>query len=610
MRLFSEQSSNISIRVLLVNAFWTLKQTWSAHALLTIGLIGSTLLQCLLPAGLVLIARGIINVVVEALKSGSNVFTPLLPWLGLGLVISLTEALSRAANDLFTHRLYDELNLKITPEILTHAGELDVSFFEDPRLQDILERARQNTADHFNQFLTNILAAVANIIQIASLVAILIFIEPLIALVLLPIGLPYLLFRWRFSKTRYWKEHSRASKRRWANYFTSLLTGQRSIPEIKLLNLAPLLTDKFKSLAKEFRDQDRRLYLHSFAGSSLFAVFSTTAFYATFAWVSLQTLKGALTVGDLAVYGGVTARLSRAIETTIHSVTNALEQTLYISNMIEFLRIQPSIANIPGIQPLHARGEITIENLSFTYAGSMTPALSDISLRIQAGETIALVGENGAGKTTLVKLIARLYDPDEGRILFDGIDLRELSLDYLQSHLSFVFQDFGRYEATAADNIAYGNWRQMMHDRERIEKMARLAGVDKTIEALPRGYDTPLGRMFGKHTLSDGQWQRIAVARSLARDGTVLILDEPTSNMDARAEYKLFAHFREIAEGRTTIIISHRFSTVSMADRILVMRTGRVIEEGTHQQLLDQAGHYADLYELHRRQMAFPERAP
>jgi ATP-binding cassette subfamily B protein len=244
---------------------------------------------------------------------------------------------------------------------------------------------------------------------------------------------------------------------------------------------------------------------------------------------------------------------------------------------------------------------VELRNVSFTYAGAPRPALAAISLRIARGETIALVGENGAGKTTLVKLIARLYDPDEGCVLFGGIDVRALPRDELHQRIAFVLQGFGRYEASAADNIAYGDWRRLLSDREGVQRVARTAGVDEMISALPHGYDTLLGRTFGEQELSAGQWQKIALARAFARDADVLILDEPTSNLDARAEHALFTQFRRLAEGRTTIIVSHRFSTVSMAQRIVVLDKGRIVESGTHAELLSRAGNYAGLYELQQR---------
>jgi ATP-binding cassette subfamily B protein len=284
-------------------------------------------------------------------------------------------------------------------------------------------------------------------------------------------------------------------------------------------------------------------------------------------------------------------------------------ETLYIANIIEFLETRPTEtsrlgdgdAGVAPSLPRLSREGIELRAVGFTYPGATQPALTDISLRIAPGETIALVGENGAGKTTLVKLIARLYDPSAGTILFDGADVRGLPRDALQQRIAFVFQGFGRYEASAADNIAYGDWQTLLGDRARVRAVAQAADVDAMIAALPRGYDTLLGRTFGERELSAGQWQKIAIARAFAREADLLILDEPTSNLDARAEHALFMQFRSLAKGRTTIIVSHRFSTVSMAHRIIVLEKGRIVESGTHAELLARAGNYADLYALQQR---------
>jgi ATP-binding cassette subfamily B protein len=518
------------------------------------------------------------------------------------LGLTIVEAVSQRANRLFSGRLHDDLNLRITSDILTHAAELDVACFEDPHVREIIDRAQQDAAGHFSKFVQDTLVASTNVVQTVSLIGILMSIEPLIVLVLGPFAFPYLLFQWRLAKKHYSTEHFRATKRRWTSYFASRLMSQQSVAEVKLLDLAPLLIEKFRSLMAEFRDQDRKTYLRSFAGGSVFAVLTTVAFYAIFTWIVMRALRGALTIGDLAIFAGVTSRLRTTLEKAILAISSAMEQTLHISNLIQFLAVRPHIAVSAGAVPSTTRGEIELKNVSFTYPGSRDPALSGVSLHINPGETVALVGENGAGKTTLVKLIARLYDPDDGSITLEGLDLRELSLVYLQSQISFVFQGFGRYEATAADNIAYGDWRRMLYNRELVERIALLADVHDMIKDMPQGYDTMLGRMFGEYDLSGGQWQKIAVARAFARDASLLILDEPTSNLDVRAEYELFCRFRDLTRGRTTILISHRFSTVSMADRIIVMERGRIVESGTHHDLLAQAGTYASLYNLHQRQ--------
>jgi len=583
---------------------WALKLTWLTDSRLLLGLIGSNAIQSITPVGLALTARGVVNAVVSIMKESSGNYTILFLWLSMGLVLTISEAVSRFAQTLFIQRLKDELNLKITTDMLIHADSLELTRFEDPRFQDIMARASQNTANNFSDFINNSLAGLRNLFQSISLIGLLVFIDPLIVLLMLPVAIPYLIYQWSLSKTRFHLEHSRATKRRWTGYFVGLLTRHESIPEVKVLGLGAWLIEKFKALMREFRDQDRKLYQRGFIIDAIFAILSTTVAYAVFTRVAFRVLEGVLTIGDVAIFGGAAIRLRISIEATIFNVTKALEQTLYISNLIEFFKIKPKVSPTEGIELSSNQGEIELKNVFFTYPGSSDPVLKDISLHIKPGETVALVGENGAGKTTLVKLIARLYDADEGSVLFDGHDVQSLSLAHLHSQLSFVFQGFGRYEGTVRDNIALGNYNELMNNHDRIEEIARLANIHEMIDGMPQKYGTMLGRTFGEYTLSGGQWQQIALARAFARKSILLILDEPTSNLDARTEYKLFSHFQKLAEGRTTILISHRFSTVSMAERILVMDQGKIIETGTHQELIALGGHYASLYNLHWSRMA------
>jgi ATP-binding cassette subfamily B protein len=581
-------------------ASWTLRFIWETDRRLTVLILFTTAFQGVFPAAIAWVARELINVVVDATQGGRSEFADAGIWLAVGFVLAGMSAGVAQVGRYARNLLRDTINIEITSSILTHAAELDLAYFENPHFQDVMERAQQNTGLHVTQFTMHSLSALNALVQILGLLAILAAIEPLVLVGYVPILVVYAIAQWRIARQRFSKEYRRATKRRWTRYFVNLMTRRQNIPEVRIYDLVPLILGRFRTLLIGFFEEDRSLYRSIFRAEVVFSLLYLISYYAVFARVIWRAFVGNLSIGDVAIFGGMVGRLRANLETLITTLTGALEEMLYVSNLVEFLAVRP-IATDGSIKLSNLRRpEIEFEGVSFRYPGSEEWVLRDIDLTITAGELVALVGENGAGKTTLAKLLARFYEPASGLVKIDGQDLRDVSLGSLRQNMAFVFQSYGRYEATVAENIGYADWRQL-DERMWIVDAAKRARVEDLIGRMAEGYDTRLGRMFGDYDLSSGQWQRLAIARAIARDAAILILDEPTSNLDPRAEFELMQQVRLLAPERTTILISQRFSTIALADRIVVLHAGRIAEAGTHEDLLQLKGRYSRLYDLQQR---------
>lgn len=562
------------------------------------GLVAVTVVRGLVPALGALVVRGLVDVVVQP---GPDSLARVAPWLAAGFVIALGEALSQFANHYLSARLSDGLDVRLGTDVLRHARGLDLEFFENPRSRDLIERAQQVNGPGLARLVAQTQSAVVSAIQTVTLLAVLVSIEPLVLVVVPPIGLPFLVFRWRHAHRLYLENRARATKRRRARYYLGLVTGARSAAEVRVLRLGALLESRLRAVLAEFRDRNRDLLRASLVGSSISATATILVLYVLFARVAWKALGGSASIGDLAVFGGTTAALRNSLDQAIRTLSGALELTLSVRDLERFLSTRATLRDGDRAAPTPRAAALSVRGVTFRYPGAERPVLHDVSFEVAPGETLAIVGENGAGKSTLARLLVRLYDPEAGRILFDGVDLREIRVDDLHQRIGLVPQSFQRFEASAAENIAYGDWPALADDPERIAQVARRAEVDRVLSRLPHGYDTLLGREFGEVDLSGGQWQRVAIARGTARDASLLLLDEPSAALDVRAERELFECFRALAAGRTTVLISHRFGTIAIADRILVLSDGRVAELGTHEELLARGGVYAALYRLQGR---------
>jgi ATP-binding cassette, subfamily B, bacterial len=578
-----------------------LRLVWQAAPGWTIAHVILILLQGLLPLPMLYLTKLIIDTV-TLLPTGDRSaivqhLVLLLALMGLTTLATLAcnaaaELVSTAQAQRVTDSMHDVLHGK--------SIQVDLAFYENPAYRDTLQRAQNQGTYRPNQVLMNLVDFAQNGISLMAMAGLLLSLHWGIVGALLVAAVPSVWVRVRFTRVRHQWYRRRTALDRQGNYLSWLLIGDIWAKEIRLFNLGQVFRHRFNRIRQQLYGETlsitRRQAIAGFMAQAIAALLLLLAY----GFMVYQTFQGVLKIGDLVLYHEALQRGQSALRGLLGKVSALYEDNLFLANLYEFLDLEPQIAEPeqPVPVPTPMRSGIQFHQVNFQYSSTSRQALHDINLTVRPGEVIALVGENGSGKTTLIKLLCRLYDPSSGHITLDGVDLRDYAIADLRRQISVIFQDYAKYYLTAQENIWLGNT-ELEPSSDRIPKAAFRSGADAVIQSLPQGYDTMLGQWFDRgEELSIGQWQKVALARAFLRDSQLIVLDEPTSAMDPQAEAEVFEQFRQLIQHQAAILISHRLSTVKLADRIYVIDQGRIIEQGTHSQLMQQAGTYAKLFAL------------
>ena len=579
---------------------------WRTHRGYAAGMMALRALSSVIPVTAFWVGKLILDAVIAA-RAGTGDLGHVWKYVAVELgIVLIGEVLARASS-LIESLLGDLFSNAMSVRLMEHAATLDLAQFEDPEFYDHLERARRQTVGRM-ALLTVLLSMAQGALTLLTLAGALIAYNPWLLLLLVIAVIPSFLGETHFASLGYSLLFRWTPERRQLDYLRFVGASDKTAKEVQMFGLAPWLTERYRALSQRFYDENRSLSIRRGAVSAVFSILGTIGYYAAYVIVLLNAVRGEITIGTLTFLAASFSRGRDVIQGILMSASNVFEQALYLRDLFVFLDMRPTIESPPNARAVPAKLQtgFVFEDVGFRYPGSDRWAVRNVDLVLKPGERVALVGENGAGKTTITKLMARLYDPTEGRITLDGIDLREYDLVSLRHAIGVIFQDFVRYDMRFDENIGVGEIDSVRADLERSNgtptSITNAAENSLAASLLPRftkGYQQMLGRRFDDGVdLSGGEWQKIALARAYIRDAQVLILDEPTAALDARAEYEVFLRFSELVAGRMAVLISHRFSTVRMADRIIVLRHGKVEEQGSHEELLMKHGLYEELFTM------------